>query len=414
MKALAGSTYKWEIASHSLYHLRLGDGISSDVPSRGGKAKPLACFQNTPAELDAVMRLSRQDIIDNAFAGDASRAPVAFFHPYHDLTRRSLSVGSEYYPLMFGKAFAANDPANPPQFIGKTSDPHNGELVRIEISSTTSAQDLGQMLALASADAPFARPTFVQRDIPHGYVARDGTVVVDGLEGDDRITLDDQSVTLPLWDESVGSAASRTVDLAGFRRSHYATGVSPKAIDVHGGRGDDQITVANPFSAALAVTRLNGGPGDDGIAGGSGVDVVSGGAGNDSVSGGGGADRISGGDGDDLLGGNAQNDRIDGGAGDDRLNGHGGRDKLSGQEGDDRLFGGASGDWLSGQAGADELYGDGGHDRLSGGDGRDTLRGNAGNDLLVANDGAADELFGDGGVDTAVADEKDELVSLEL
>jgi Ca2+-binding RTX toxin-like protein len=139
----------------------------------------------------------------------------------------------------------------------------------------------------------------------------------------------------------------------------FVSSVGGSAVVVSGGDGDDML------SAEFA--DMNGDAGGDvligrGGSGGAGDDVLSvvsgvGEAGDDvlrctppdawcSLDGGPGDDRMTGGDGlDHLLGGR----------GDDRLRGRGEFDTLRGGLGRDRLVGGADGDHLHGDAGADRL-----------------------------------------------------------
>jgi Ca2+-binding RTX toxin-like protein len=64
---------------------------------------------------------------------------------------------------------------------------------------------------------------------------------------------------------------------------------------------------------------------------------------------------------------------IDGGRGDDRIAGMDGIDKLYGGDGIDILYGGLKNDVLSGDAGDDWLYGGMGYDRVAGGAGADSF-----------------------------------------
>jgi len=189
-------------------------------------------------------------------------------------------------------------------------------------------------------------------------------------------------------------------------------------IVINGLDGDDRIdcsSVASGLPPVSIPVSIIGGAGNDNLRGGTNNDIIRGGLGNDIISGLEGSDKITGDEGDDLISGNAQNDGIDGGDGADRLNGQGGRDKISGGSGADRIFGGPSGDFLAGQGNPDEIFGEGGNDRISGGIGEgDTLHGNAGDDILVSNDGFTDFVFGDGGIhDSAITDDIDSLLSIE-
>jgi Ca2+-binding RTX toxin-like protein len=212
-------------------------------------------------------------------------------------------------------------------------------------------------------------------------------------------------------------------------------------------------TVVRPDEAFV----VDGGDGNDTIAGrsaadqligGAGLDQLSGAAGNDTLYGGDAADTLYGGDGNDTLYGGDGIDRLAGGAGDDfywlddadivdeTSAGSGGIDRvdaaysghtlaegveigavkfigdgvLSGSSGANTLLGGIARDTLSGLGGADTLYGFVGDDLLDGGDGDDRLDGGDGNDRLQGGLGA-DRLFGGAGDDTYVVDDPNDTVS---
>ena len=90
--------------------------------------------------------------------------------------------------------------------------------------------------------------------------------------------------------------------------------------------------------------------------------------------------------------------------------------------GDDVIFGGAGDDLIDGNRGDDELFGDdgqdtvvgsAGNDRLFGGNGNDGLFGGTGNDIL-AGGADADLLDGGSGTDTALYDDSETGVSVNL
>ncbi len=142
---------------------------------------------------------------------------------------------------------------------------------------------------------------------------------------------------------------------------------------------------------------LNGGGGNDTLAGDDGDDVVSGDSGNDILMGDAGNDTLAGDDGDDQLDGGAGNDPLSGGNGDDLIFGGQGNDVLVGGDGNDSLYGDEGVDSLQGDTGDDSLDGGDGNDTLSGGDGADSLNGGDGDDTL--NGGNGNDLI-DGLVDT--------------
>ena len=72
---------------------------------------------------------------------------------------------------------------------------------------------------------------------------------------------------------------------------------------------------------------------------------------------------------------------LQGGEGNDDLAGYASDDRLSGGAGNDQLNAGAGNDWLDGGAGNDTLYGDTGNDTLVGNAGNDSLHGGDGSDV---------------------------------
>jgi Ca2+-binding RTX toxin-like protein len=213
----------------------------------------------------------------------------------------------------------------------------------------------------------------------------------------------------------------------------FSFGILP--ITVFGRAGDDRLDA----SQMTRTTLLDGGPGDDILAGGSGPDRFDQGNvanGADQISGGGGTDTVvyrlrrtavqiamdgvtpsgelsggvpvegdligadvemaEGGPGDDVLLGNDLDNTLQGLNGNDLLDGAGGNDTLRGLDGDDELVGGDGNDVLIALSGDDFLDGGEGDDLLDGSMGNDELVGGAGDDDLVG--GAGDNRLqgGDG------------------
>jgi Ca2+-binding RTX toxin-like protein len=112
------------------------------------------------------------------------------------------------------------------------------------------------------------------------------------------------------------------------RRDNIETDVE----NVEGGAGNDVL------AGDTDANRLSGGPGDDTIFGGDGLGP------DDSLTGGPGDDRVHGGDGGDLVLGGEGNDFLDGGSGADELGGEGGNDQLAGRTGPDLIGGGDGSD----------------------------------------------------------------------
>ncbi len=221
---------------------------------------------------------------------------------------------------------------------------------------------------------------------PDGFaIARVQSVRIDGLDGNDRIDIDEaiavgSQIFCGAGDDTVcGGSGNDTVDAGAGNDS------------IMGRRGDD---------------LLIGGADSDLLRGGAGNDCLRGGDGPDDLRGGTGSDTLRGGEDADTLFGNAGDDSIDAGAGNDLVEGGDGNDTGSGDAGDDTLHGGHDNDQLAGgrenatRFRPDEvnsLRGDDGNDTLAGGDADDLLEGGAGNDLILgrAGDDTADGGTGD-------------------
>ncbi|MFD1612620.1 calcium-binding protein [Sphingomonas tabacisoli] len=107
----------------------------------------------------------------------------------------------------------------------------------------------------------------------------------------------------------------------------------------------------------------------------------------------------------DRSGGNSFSDQL---ISIESLQGGEGNDRLAGDAGNNLLSGGGGNDLLIGREGADSLLGGDGNDILLGGDGADQLSGGLGNDLLVETasnvtvNGVSSTMSGGGDNDTAV------------
>jgi Ca2+-binding RTX toxin-like protein len=123
---------------------------------------------------------------------------------------------------------------------------------------------------------------------------------------------------------------------------------------------------------------------------------------------------VEGGGGNDEIAGGMLADVLLGGAGNDSIVGNGGNDTVIAGDGDDSLYGGAGNDDLRGDAGNDYFEGGAGGDTLTGGGGADALFGLAGNDSLLSDgDGVKDTVRGGTGTDSADADDLDDVLGVE-
>lgn len=164
--------------------------------------------------------------------------------------------------------------------------------------------------------------------------------------------------------------------------------------EIHGGRGDDRMSVRSE-RAFLDASSLFGGPGNDIMHRDEALD-------DDPHF----ANETLGGPGHDRIFGSANLDELFGGPGRDRIFGKGLRDEIVGGGGPDLLVGGSHRDVLRGNTGADRLRGEGGNDLLRGAGGDDTARGGPGDDRILGGDGV-DVAFGGLDVDRCVAEQED-------
>ena len=231
-------------------------------------------------------------------------------------------------------------------------------------------------------------------------------VIVDGLAGDDTISIGDVSSVGFLQLIVRGGNGNDTLTAAGAN-------IGAVRLSLNGDLGNDTLIGSN------GNDTLNGGAGNDAASGGAGNDTIFGGLGNDQLGGGAGNDFIDGGDGNDFVNGDAGNDSILGGNGGDTLkgadgadtlNGGAGNDNLNGMAGDDSVLGGVGKDALAGGAGNDTLDGGRNDDTISGNSGDDKIRGDHGNDFIDAGDGNNTVNGGDGN-DTIVTGTGDDLVA---
>lgn len=162
---------------------------------------------------------------------------------------------------------------------------------------------------------------------------------------------------------------------------------------VNGGAGNDRI------AGTYVNDVIRGNAGNDVLHGDRGNDSLYGGAGNDTLHGGNGNDRLEGGAGQDLLWGEAGNDLLDGGDGHNIINAGAGNDTVRSGAGSDTVNAGAGNDSVGSGAGGDRVYGLEGNDTIDSGAGHDIIIGGAGNDLLRGGTGN-DDLAAEAGSDT--------------
>lgn len=167
----------------------------------------------------------------------------------------------------------------------------------------------------------------------------------------------------------------------------------------------------NPTLSAPVGTAINGGAGNDKLAGSSGVEVAYGFAGADNFNGNDGNDYLNGGDGNDKLEGGAGNDTIIGGNEADNITDSVGNNVATGDAGDDKItLAGTGNNWMNGGSGADKLTGGTGADTIIGGLGDDAIKGDAGNDVTSGDAGNDDIKLGAGNDYTDAGDGNDKIM----
>jgi Ca2+-binding RTX toxin-like protein len=266
----------------------------------------------------------------------------------------------------------------------------------------------------------------------------DGSDLMDGEAGDDTVEVN-------------GAAAagdSFTVNPNGQRVRFDRVNLVPFNLDigtsetlqVNGGGGDDTIAGASGL-ATLIKLSMNGGDGNDTLTGGNGDDVIAGGTGNDRLVGAPGRDVFLGGEGNDTLVWNNGDgsDLMDGEAGDDTVEVNGAatagddfRVRPNGKRvrferinlvpfsldigtsehldvnaggGDDRIVGSRGLARLI----SSSFDGQDGDDRITGTDGADELVGGPGRDVIRSRDRSADLVDCGAGLDLAIVDRRDRV-----
>ena len=165
----------------------------------------------------------------------------------------------------------------------------------------------------------------------------DGVLTVKGTNGSDQIALRLQARQPGILD----------VDLDDDGTADFSFGrVEVAKIAVDAGNGDDFVRIdeSNGVFGDTIPTTIEGGNGNDTLAGGAGAGTLSGGNGDDKLVGGSGAETLLGGNGNDSIDGNKGNDVAFMGNGDDTFvwDPGDGSDIVEGQNGDDTMvFNGA-------------------------------------------------------------------------
>jgi uncharacterized delta-60 repeat protein len=274
-----------------------------------------------------------------------------------------------------------------------------------------------------------------------GHVTGTGTLVVDGTQQADKITVFSLSKTMVgVMREGVGTeyfeGVERVICSAGDGDDEVTVGIDVP-VTLNGEAGKDKLS-----SSSHSGCLLDGGDGDDYLGSGAGNDTLHGGAGDDALYAGGGSDRLFGEAGNDSIMGGEGNNTMYGGDGNDTLKAGSGRDYFGGGSGSDtadysdlnfatpalRLsLDGVANDGgknerdnvltdvehVIGGPKADYIVGNGLANRLDGFEGDDTIIGGSGNDTLVGGDGV-NVLSGGKGSDTVDFSLLTEAVTVSL
>jgi Ca2+-binding RTX toxin-like protein len=299
-----------------------------------------------------------------------------------------------------------------PTALASTVTVSGGNTVRVaesgnETNAFTVAYDSGTDLYKVADTAATLTPsgTCAMVDAHHATCPGAGikTISVDAGDRDDSIGLDAASIPGTITENLDGGAGNDTVAGANTPGS------------VKGGSGNDNVTGRG---------TVDGGTGNDVVTGSPLADTLRGSAGRDTLDGGAGPDDIAGGSGTDTLvypatrpngvnvtiGSGSNND---GGpedqAGGRRDNVHGDIEVLVGTDLSDVLVGDRSFETLIGLGGDDIVVGNSGSDTVLGFDGNDLLIGESGNDLVRGGPGA-DRLFGKSGGDRLAGGPDDDFL----
>ncbi|MDO9418471.1 T1SS-143 repeat domain-containing protein [Pararhizobium sp.] len=228
-------------------------------------------------------------------------------------------------------------------------------------------------------------------------VAGAGVDTLEGGQGDDTLVVNadiDNAGSYGPRDLLLGDGTVRSISLAGL------SGESDALI---GGTGNDTVKMEAAAGAAgfvfdrysapgtlSGIENFIGTDGNDlillptGYTTDGGMVTIDGGKGNDSIAGTNSADKLLGGDGNDLISGLGGDDIIEGGAGSDEIWGGAGNDDIKGGGGSDNITGGLGDDTIDGGIGGDTF-------NYSIGDGVDTIDGGSNDDVLITNGNATAE-----------------------
>jgi Ca2+-binding RTX toxin-like protein len=304
---------------------------------------------------------------------------------------------------------------------GAGSDVHNGgagfDIADYSARTTAVTADLdGAADDGETVEADNVKPDVEEIDGGSGddtLTGNNAVNVLRGAQGDD--TLDPGRGS---GDRLVGGSGADTVTYSA-RTAAVSLDLDGAADDGEAGEADLIESDVENLTGGGGNDRLTGGAGTNLLSGGAGNDVLDGGAGSDLLLGGTGIDTADyslrsapvaadpdgiSDDGEAAEGDDVETD-VEG------LAGGSGNDVLTGWTGTNVISGGAGNDVLNGEQGDDTLDGGPGDDQITGGAGLDIIDGGAGADALRARDGATDQVRCGADGDAAVLDAIDDAAS---
>jgi len=223
-------------------------------------------------------------------------------------------------------------------------------------------------------------------DASNGYLhmVRDGVTIVD-YHG----SFGWANMGSVYWKEGVYRGASSETTAMDYSNLHITTGAaSPVSSTPVSSTPVTSTPVTGGSSSSATSGQLEGGSGNDVLAGQSDVsNHIRGYAGDDSITGGSKFNDINGNGGaDTIIGKSTVGDWLLGGQGSDLIQATAstGHNIVNGNMGDDSLTGGSGGDTLRGGQGQDLIVGGSGNDWISGDLGTNTLTGGQGADIFHA------------------------------
>jgi Ca2+-binding RTX toxin-like protein len=284
-----------------------------------------------------------------------------------------------------------------------------GTFTGVYISGSANADTLDftavtTMTGIGRIDGGAGNDTITGSGLADIIVGGTGDDTLAGGAGNDTFQVSGTTAGFDAVDGGAGTdtisatAASTVIGLRSLTGVETVSGGSFSGVYIQGSGGDD---VLNFLAVTLtAITKVDGGAGNDTITGNSAANTLFGGIGNDVLNGDAGIDTLNGDDGDDTIAGGLGNDTINGGNGLDTVDysysttawtvnlAATSSQGVSSKETDtisnvENVTGSGLADTITGTAAVNVLKGGAGNDRITGGGGNDSIDGGAGTDVAV-------------------------------